>query len=395
MSRFLRTARIIGGVSIILLLVATSASVVFGASLLGGKVRTGNTVTVPANEVVDHDLYVFAGTVTMDGTVHGDLVAIGGTITVHGSVSGEIIAAGGTIQLAGDVAGAVRAGGGQVTVSGTTGKDVLAGGGTLDVTGPVGGDLIFASGTATVSGPVTGSIEGRTGTYARSGSVGGTENVTITSGTATRTTPASTPLLDGLRQYLVVLLFGALALWLLPRATRAAEQAAVRRAPASLGIGLLVLVGYVVAAIALLLGVILLAILLGILTLGALATFEVLAGFIALFAGTLLFVLAIAFFGDLLVGLALGRLIWPGLGEGIQPDRWQEFGMLAVGAAVVVILTSLPIIGWIVKLFVVLLGLGAMVVAAWLSRRKPSAPAMPLAAGPATPPPSGPTAPAG
>lgn len=393
MSRFLRTGLIIGGLTVALVLVAGSATLALGANLLGGKVRTGNTVTVPAGEVVDHDLYVFAGTLTMDGTVHGDLVAVGGTITVDGPVSGEVIVTGGTIRLAGDVTGAVRAAGGQITVSGSTGEDVLAGGGTLDVTGPVGGDLIFASGTATVTGSVTGSIEGSTGSYGRSGSVGGSENVTITSGTSTSTTSASTPLLDGLRQYLAVLLFGALALWLFPRATRAVEQAAVRRAPASFGIGVLVLVGYVVAVIVLMLVVVLLAILLGILTLGALATFEVLAGFIAIFAGTLLFILAIAYFADLLVGLAFGRLIWPSPGEGIQADRWQEFGMLAVGGAVVVILTSLPLIGWIVKLFVVLLGLGAMVVAAWVSRRKPSAPEMPPV--PPAPASGGPMAPAG
>ena len=116
MQRRMRTRWLIAGASLVLLMMLT-ASLAFGAELLGGKVRTGNTVNVPAGEVVDHDLYLFAGTATMDGTVNGDLVVIAGTITVHGPVSGEIIAAGGTIQLDGNVGGAVRVGGESISIS--------------------------------------------------------------------------------------------------------------------------------------------------------------------------------------------------------------------------------------------------------------------------------------
>jgi hypothetical protein len=50
---------------------------------------------------------------------------------------------------------------------------------------------------------------------------------------------------------------------------------------------------------------------------------------------------------------------------GREVSRWQEIGALAVGLLVVVIVTSLPVVGGIAKLAVILFGLGAVVVAAW------------------------------
>ena len=49
--------------------------------------------------------------------------------------------------------------------------------------------------------------------------------------------------------------------------------------------------------------------------------------------------------------------------RGENPSRWRELAVLAVGAAVVVLLSSLPIVGPWVKLVVILLGLGAVLIA--------------------------------
>ena len=68
---------------------------------LGGKLRSGRDVTVPAGETVATDLYVAAGTVTVDGTVQGDLVVTGGSLTLNGTVDGDVLAAGGTIRVGG------------------------------------------------------------------------------------------------------------------------------------------------------------------------------------------------------------------------------------------------------------------------------------------------------
>ncbi len=387
MTRFVRQRVGLVGAVVLLAAMATLvlASLVLATDRLGGKLRFGDTVVVPASETVDHDLYVFAGQITMDGTVNGDLVASGGNVRINGTVTGDVVAAGGMVDLAGNVKGDVRVAGGQVTAGGVVGEDLVAGAGQLSVTKSVGGDLIFGAGNASVDGKIVGSIEGSAGTYQRTGSFGGTENVSVGQRGAAPTPAAGNVVLDAVRHFVVVLLFGAIGLWLLPRAFRATEDVLRRRTLASLGFGVLALIGYLVAWILVIILIVLLAIALGLLTFGALATIEAVAGILALGVLTFIFVLIVAFIADALVGLAIGRLIVPALGmRGPASDRWQELGVLALGAALVVIATSLPAIGGIVKLCVALLGLGALTLVAWGAwrgmRPAPSAPPAPLPA---------------
>jgi hypothetical protein len=375
----------------LLLLSAATLVLAQETSLLGGKLRTGTEVTVPADETVDGNLYIFAGTTTVDGTIQGDLTAFGGTIQVNGTVDGDVLAAGGTLTVAGQVGGDVRIAGGTLTSGDTVVGDVMAAGGQvrIDSGGTVGGDLIVSGGLVSVDGTVEGSIEGNAGTYSRTGTVGGTEHVVI------RTWPewipqtpevVSNDVVDAVRHFVIVLLLGALLLWLLPRGLRAAETEVRERPLASVGSGLLTLVGYLVFVIAVVLLAILLAILFGLVQLGALVAIDLISAFLALTGGTFLFVLAIAYLADIVVALALGRLVM----SGRTLTVWQELGVLAVGLAVVVILTSLPVIGGIAKLVVVIVGLGAIAVAAWTRWRGRRVPPPPPSVQPVTPAPPAP-----
>ncbi|HSL76567.1 MAG TPA: hypothetical protein VK867_06465, partial [Candidatus Limnocylindrales bacterium] len=78
------------------------------AQTFGDKLRSGDTVTVPAGETVAHDLYIFAGATRIEGTVDGDLVATGGAIDVTGTVTGVVLAAGGTATINGTLGGDAR-----------------------------------------------------------------------------------------------------------------------------------------------------------------------------------------------------------------------------------------------------------------------------------------------
>ena len=127
---------------------------VFGVetSLLDGKLRTGDIITVPASETWDGNLYLFAGQVTVDGNVNGDLVAFGGTIaderrgnrrcaswpaaacwwSAPWTATCALQAA--TMEITGSAAGDVLVTGGRVTlVAGSSvGGDVIVSGGTGD-----------------------------------------------------------------------------------------------------------------------------------------------------------------------------------------------------------------------------------------------------------------------
>ena len=191
-------------------------------------------------------------------------------------------------------------------------------------------------------------------------------------------------------------------MWLIPRVVHGAEETLRVRTLQSFVSGLLTVIGYAVAVAVVIILTILLAIVFGLLTLGALAAIEAIAGILLLFALTFAFIVTAAFLADVLVGLAIGRWIVPALGVRVSTDRWSELGLLAVGAAVVVVLSALPIIGWLFKLAVVLGGLGALVLLAWNMWRARSGPGAPVTwptapgvAPPAPPPSAPPAAPAG
>jgi len=118
-----------------------------------------------------------------------------------------------------------------------------------------------------------------------------------------------------------------------------------------------------------------------VLQIGVLAAIELIAGVLTLGVVTFLFVLAIAYLADMVVGLGLGRLV----GSGLASSRLGQLLLLAAGAAVVVVVTSLPLIGGWLKLLVALLGVGALAVAAvsaWRSRDGRQVPPQPAADGP-------------
>jgi hypothetical protein len=279
---------------------------------LGGKLLTGNQVTIPSGETVDHDIYAFAGTVDISGTVNGDVVAAGGNVAVNGPVNGDVVAAGGTA--------------------------------------------------------------GSVGAYSRTGTITGTDSITVTGNQAATVTPApSNPIVDAIRQFIVVFVVAILALWLVPRAMRSAEGWVRERPLPSLGWGFVAFVLYFVLIILVVIASILLAIIFGALGFGSLVGIDIFGAFVVCSAITLALVIVAAFLADAIVGLAVARLVmgrtsrapggdWSLTGR----DRWTDLGLIAVGVAIVVVLTSLPVIGGLVKLGVVLLALGAL----WLAWRQ-------------------------
>jgi hypothetical protein len=112
----------------------------------------------------------------------------------------------------------------------------------------------------------------------------------------------------------------------------------------------------------------------------------VIGGLIAIAGLSVVLVFIAAYIVDAVVGLALGRLAMKGVGAGPTEEArasWtRDLGLLALGAAVVVILTWLPVVGGLLKLLVFLLGLGSLLAVAWSMRRRgqPS-PAIPAPAG--------------
>jgi hypothetical protein len=389
-----------------LLMVLTIGVVLAQGGLLGGKVLTGSEVTIPAGETIDHDLYVFGGTVVSNGTINGDIVAAGGTVDVNGPVNGDVLAAGGRIAISGQVKGDVRAAGGQVSIDGDVTEDVAVTGGQVSIDGQLGQDLLVSTGQLTLTGSVAGSAIGTAGSYSKAGAIQGTDSIAVTGNDQPSVAPArSNPVLDAIRHFITVLVVAAIALWLAPRLFAAAETQVRERPLPSFGWGIAAFIGYIIAVVVIAIVMVLLAVILAALGFDGLLGIDIFGGIVLICAITLAFIVAAAFLVDAIVGLALARLIGARSGRfesvsgsTVSRDRWADFGLLAIGVAIVVVLTSLPIVGGWLKLVVVALGLGAL----WLARGGPRflttrTEVPPWSSPPASPPPASPPpgAPAG
>ena len=357
-----------GMVLLAVVLASLSAPAAAQQSELGGKVRSGREVTIPAGETVQGDLIASGGTVRIDGRVDGDLVASGGQVTVAGTVTGDLLVAAGTTTIAGQVDGDARLASGQARIEGRVGEDVALGAGQATVASgaQIGGDLLFGTGRLQMDGAVAGSVLGSTGTYTKGGSVGGSERVNLQQPEQEREPTLADRAVDVLRRYVSLLAVGALLLWLAPRVLRGAADTARGRPLVGFGLGILGVVGVVVALILLILVTVLVAIVLGLAGLGSLTGVTVVGGILVAAAVVFGFVLAVAFVAQATVGLALGRLLVRGEGRSFPGG----LGALALGVLVVVLVAAIPVVGGFLEALLVLLGLGALLLAARPGRRR-------------------------
>jgi hypothetical protein len=288
---------------------------------------------------------------------------------VAGTVTGDALVAAGSTTISGQVDGDLRVGAGQARIEGRVNEDVLLGAGQATVASgsQIGGDLIFGTGRMQMDGAVAGSVLGSTGDYTRGGSVGDSERVNLAEPAGEQREPTlADRLLDVVRRYVSLLVIGVLLVWLLPRLVRGAADSARRRILPSLGFGVLGFIGVIIGLVLLLLVTILVAVVLGLLSLGSLTGITLFAGLLVAAILVFLFVLAIAFAAQAVVGLALGRLVVRGEGHSFG----STLGALAVGLLVVVLVAAIPVVGGWLEALLVLVGLGALLLMARPGRRR-------------------------
>lgn len=145
----------------------------------GPVFRSGESVSVEADQVVEGDLYAAGGTVTISGNTEGDVFAAGGTVKLNAPVSEDVVIAGGAVQIDAPVNDDLRIAGGEVVVADVVEGDLVVLGGAVQVlsTAVVKGDLLFAAGTIEVRGPVEGSVFGIGDRVRIDATVGGTLTV--------------------------------------------------------------------------------------------------------------------------------------------------------------------------------------------------------------------------
>lgn len=137
--------------------------------------RQGADIYVGPNEVVNTNLYAVGGIVDIEGTVRGNVVAIGASVIVPGVVTGDLNATGGVVTIPGRVNGEVRTASVTATINGTVGNDVTLSGGRLSI-GPrarIAQDVLVVGQSARIDGKVGQNVRVYANDLAISGSVAG------------------------------------------------------------------------------------------------------------------------------------------------------------------------------------------------------------------------------
>lgn len=140
------------------------------------ETRVGDTIVI--SQGIPEDFYAVGGRLQIDASVAGDAVLAAGSIDIEGDIDGDVSAAGGQITIAGGVGDDLRAAGGEISLRGfVTDHAAIVGGmvrieegstiagrtwiaaGSLDMAGQVGADLRVFARTAVISGQIQGNVE--------------------------------------------------------------------------------------------------------------------------------------------------------------------------------------------------------------------------------------------
>jgi hypothetical protein len=143
--------------------------------LLATDVRSeeGRRVYLAATETHDGWFFAAGDEVVIAGTVLGDVYASGGTLRIEGRVVGDLLIAGGQVIVSGEVTDDIRVAGGTLELGGIVGKNISAAGGSVSIapSGEVRGGALLAGGDVSIAGKVLGSARVAAGSLTMRGNV--------------------------------------------------------------------------------------------------------------------------------------------------------------------------------------------------------------------------------
>ncbi len=367
--------------SLLLLATTLCPSLAFGAEYRGTK-----SINLGENDVVNDDLYALTGDFVNEGIISGDLLIMAGNVKSPGRITGDVMIIAGDVEVGGFVGGSLRILGGNVKVNANIIRDLVIVGGEVVVESgtSIGRDLLVGVGEADVSGSLNRHVNGKAGQLLLNGKVGGNVtintgelvvgkdaqvngSITLTSHNDPQVSPEAKigggisrmePEQEGRFAWAKGLIIAAQALigffllgllfWLAaPLFNRKAEYK-LRHSPwASLGIGLLILLGTpVVATLVIVIGAIIGGWWIGIIVL-AIYLVAILLSFVVF-------------------AQAGGRAIMASLFK--KPSIHTLLAVL-IGLVILVLLAMIPLIGPLVVLAALLSGLGALLLGAITIRK--------------------------
>ncbi|MDD5606212.1 MAG: polymer-forming cytoskeletal protein [Patescibacteria group bacterium] len=334
---------------------------------------------VSIDSPIGDDVYTTGANVTVTSDIKGDLFVSGGMVEVDANVAGDILVFSGNVYINGTVGDDLRIGAGQVTIRGTVNDDVLVGGGMVTVsdTAVIRGDLTVGAGSLTMSGKVLGNVKAGFGDATIKGDIGGNADLRYEDGKLTFgdgakiggkldywafresdefaevakeiefhktiSTKSSWPLAaafvfpiaavaEAVWSIVGVLIMGGLLLLLLPKYLPRIVETTRKKHWTALWQGLVFLIVVPVLAVII-----------------ALTGFGLPVSIIMMLAFTIVMILA-----SIPVSMAIGSYMV----KYKDTDRGRQFGALVLGVLIYTVLGLIPVIGWILKFALFVIGVG-------------------------------------
>ena len=134
-------------------------------------------IQVGPDEVIDGNYFAAAERIEVAGQINGDVIVAGGIVNITGSVAGDILALGGDVRISGPVQGDIRVLAGTVYLDGVVGKNATIAGGDVRFSddAAIGSGLVILAGNFEQRGSVAKNVRGVVGAATFAGTVG--ENV--------------------------------------------------------------------------------------------------------------------------------------------------------------------------------------------------------------------------
>lgn len=136
--------------------------------------RTAESVKVAPEEIIDDDIIMLGQNITVEGTVLGDVYAFGQTVKITGDVGGSVFTGGANVTIDAKSVETVWAAAGSIELLGNVTRNAVLTGGSICVCDAayIGKDLGVYGGKLSVQGNVAGTLRGNVGKFVLSGKSG-------------------------------------------------------------------------------------------------------------------------------------------------------------------------------------------------------------------------------
>lgn len=143
--------------------------------------RTGDTVNVSDEQVVEGNFYALGSDVDTSGIVQGDVYVLADSFTAIGLVTEDVVVVADNVHIHATITEDVRVVGRTVEISGSIGGDLVVVGGYLDVlpSATVSGDILFFGQQLELEGDVAGAVYGTAQSTRIDGQVEGMVQMTV------------------------------------------------------------------------------------------------------------------------------------------------------------------------------------------------------------------------